>query len=112
MPCTCGATSGSDEKASVNFLGYVIAHLRFLAPNRTTVTDRIHLVRAQSGELHMYSLSKAAFWPQINLSDCEKVILGIKLEHLETLKAWLPWVSEFCKNWEKLYPHMGFITLC
>jgi Apea-like HEPN len=99
-----GATSGSDERTSVNFLGYVIAHLRLLAPNRTTVADRIHLVRAQSGELNMYSLSKAAFWPQINLSDCEKVILGTKLEHLETLKAWLPWISQFCKNWEEFYP--------
>jgi len=99
-----GATSGADEKDSVNFLGYVIAHLRLLAPNRTTVADRIHLVQNHSSELSAYSISKAPFGLQINLSDCEKVILGIKLDHLDTLKAWMPWISEFCKNWEKFYP--------
>ena len=97
-------TVGSAENESSNLLGYVIAHLRLLAPNRTTRADRLHLLVKSSGDLDAYSCSKAGHWPQIHLTDCEKGILGVRLKDLEKLKSWMPWVSKFSKEWAKHYP--------
>jgi hypothetical protein len=97
-------TIGPAENDSSNFLGYVIAHLRLIIPNRTSRTDELHLQVTDSEELDAFSCSKSSFWPQIHLTDCEKAISGIKLEHLSKLKLWMPWISEFSKNWRKYYP--------
>ena len=97
-------TVGSAENESSNLLGYVIAHLRLIAPNRTTRADRLHLLVTSSGELDAYSCSKAGYWPQIHLTDCEKGILGVHLKDLEKLKLWMPWVSKFCNQWSNYYP--------
>jgi len=95
---------GNAENASSNFLGYVIAHLRLIAPNRTSRNDELYLQVTRPGELDPLRCSKSPFWPQIHLTDCEKVICGVTLKHLETLKLWMPWIVEFCNDWRSHYP--------
>lgn len=95
---------GDAEKASSNLLSYVIGHLRILAPNRTTRADELQLEVTGSGQLSAFSCSKAVAWPSIHLSDCEKGILGINLDHLQQLKNWMPWISDFWANWRNYYP--------
>ena len=97
-------TIGDAENSSSNFLGYVIAHLRLIRPNRTTRADQLHLRIAASGKLDAFSCSKSPFWPQVQLTDCEKAILGISMEHLGKLKSWMPWIADFHKNWRDHYP--------
>jgi hypothetical protein len=97
-------TIGEAESDSGNFLGYIIAHLRLIAPNRTSRNDELYLQVTGSGGLDPFRCSKSPFWPQIHLTDSEKVVLGISLSHLETLKSWMPWIVEFWRHWRAYYP--------
>jgi hypothetical protein len=97
-------TIGEAENDSGNLLGYIIAHLRLIALNRTSRNDELYLQVTASGELDPFRCSKSSFWPQIHLTDSEKVVLGIRLKHLETLKSWMPWIVEFCRDWRAYYP--------
>ncbi len=104
-------TIGAAESASSNPLGYVIAHLRLLNPNRTSRADELHLQLTSSGKLDAFSCSKSAIWPQIHSTDCEAAILGVELHHLERLKMWMPWIVEFSKKLEQVLSPVGFSLL-
>lgn len=109
---TAPSSIGEAENQSSNFLSYIIAHLRLLAPNRTSRTDELRLEATPSGALDAFSCSKSPFWPQIHLANCERAIIGVTIEHLNKLKMWMPWISQFCTNWSKYYPLWISINFC
>ena len=92
---------GADERESERLLGYIAAHLRFLAPNKTNAEYTL------KGTLKSNVLEPFNFSPDpypLFLEDCEILRSEIGLQHLRTLKKWMPWIVQFRKSWRDYYP--------
>lgn len=82
-------------------LGYVAAHLRFLVPNKANA-EYILKGTLKNGVLEPFSFSPEAY--PLFLEDCEILCSEIGLEHLRTLKKWMPWIVQFRTSWRDYYP--------
>jgi hypothetical protein len=90
-------SDGTDDE---RLLYYAIAHLRIISPNRTSGSDRIKGSTRKEGLL----VSQYTYTVQpIFLEDCE-FGFEISVPALESLRLWMPWIEEFCRDWRKYYP--------
>jgi len=96
-----GSYSDSGRK-SLTLLWYVLAHLRLIVPHKTNLG---HHLQARLENARLVAEHSSWTLDTIWLEDCERASsIEIKMEHLEKLKSWLPWVIKFQASWEDFYP--------
>jgi len=98
-------TKGREKPDSLTMVKYVLAHLRFIVPNRTAAGDYLQLEEYKTGKFRAEGY--VTFWAThpVRLSDHEQHFhSGIGPEALATLRAWLPWIVRFAKNPETFFP--------
>jgi len=80
---------------------YVVAHLRLIVPNRTNA-DRFLRVEVTTQGLRAMTITDHA--APLFLEDCEQMCAELKIEHLQKLKSWMPWIVGFKRRWKVYYP--------
>ena len=80
---------------------YAVAHLRLIVPNRTNA-DRF--LRANVTTQGLEPLTITAHAAPLFLEDCERMCAEVKVEHLQKLKSWMPWIVGFRRRWKAFYP--------
>src|SRR5260370_2805621 len=92
---------GDREKLVETLMQYAVAHLRLIVPNRTNA-DRF--LRANVSTQGLEPLTITAHTESLYLEDCEQMGAELKVEHLQKLKSWMPWIVGFRRRWKKFYP--------
>ena len=92
---------GDREELVETLLHYVVAHLRLIVPNRTNA-DRF--LRADVTSQGLMLLTATAHTESMYLEDCEQMCAELRVEHLEKLKSWMPWIVGFRRRWKTFYP--------
>jgi hypothetical protein len=95
---------GEDDRESLVVIGYILGHLRIIAPNKVSASDHLQIEEYESGRFHALHCAKDPQNPSILLNDCERLFGDISHEHIATLRAWMPWIIDFTKRWKEFYP--------
>ncbi len=92
---------GDIERLIETLMHYVVAHLRLIVPNPTNA-DRF--LRADVTTHGLRPLTITSHTETLHLEECEQLCAELKLEHLQKLKAWMPWIVSFRRRWSAFYP--------
>jgi hypothetical protein len=92
---------GAKERLVEDLMHYVVAHLRFIVPNRAHA-DRFLRANVVGEKLDPLTISPRA--ELLLLEECEQMCSEIQPEHLEKLKSWMPWIMSFKRRWKAWYP--------
>ncbi len=92
---------GDKERLVETLMHYVVAHLRLIVPNRTNA-DRFLRAEITAESLKPFTLTSHT--ETLYLEECEQLCAETRVEHLQKLKSWMPWIVGFRKRWKAFYP--------
>src|SRR5271165_436750 len=92
---------GDKEKLVESLMHYIVAHLRLIVPNRANA-DRF--LRADITTKGLEPLTITSHTESLYLEDCEQLCAELRIEHLQKLKSWMPWIVGFKRRWKAFYP--------
>ena len=92
---------GAKDEQVRQIMGYVIAHLRVIVPNRTNLGNHL-MARVQAGVMQPLSVGKEP--TSVLLEDCEILCAEVTEHHVLILREWMPWILLFQRRWERFYP--------
>lgn len=95
------ADHGPESAHSLRLCTFVLGHLRFLVPNRSTANLMVQGT-LDAGRLDVFRFSHET--GSLILEDAELSCSDITESHLDTLKSWMPWIVRFETEWRELFP--------
>jgi hypothetical protein len=93
-----------EDRDSLVVIGYILGHLRLIAPNQISASEHLQIEEYATGRFHALDCTKDQQRPSILLNDCERFFGDITQEHLSILRVWMPWIIDFAKRWREFYP--------
>jgi hypothetical protein len=92
---------GDREKLVETLMHYVVAHLRFIVPSATNADRFLRVAVTEQG---LQALTITSNTKSLYLEDCEEMCAEVRVEHLQKLRLWMPWIVGFRRRWKAFYP--------